>query len=177
MRDRRLDSGDVDDYEVAVRELVNLHEAHLTFHLLAIRLAALRRDQSALDAMGLAVKVCREAAERGDLKACREAAVRFRDLAVQASGNSVLIRGIESLQGSTMRLLFPAQCAVALAVANERIYQAIADRDAERAEAVLSAFLQETLDQRREEILAGDPDWITMKSAPGGAVSDYEVQM
>ncbi len=131
--------------EVSPAELAEIYPVRAALEEVAARGAAVRLEgrTAALEAELAAM---RRAADEGDLRALVEHDVRFHRLIVEASGNRTLVEVWRALHVESRTAITALATRIdphELADKHEPVLRALADRDPERAGAVLRAHIEE----------------------------------
>jgi DNA-binding GntR family transcriptional regulator len=131
--------------DVSPAELAEIYPVRAALEEVAAREAAVRLEgrTAALEAELAAM---RRAADEGDLRAIVEHDVRFHRLIVEASGNRTLLEVWRALRVESRTAITALATRIdphELADKHEPVLRALADRDPERAGAVLRAHIEE----------------------------------
>ncbi len=120
--------------EFSASDVVDLYEVRSALDVLSFRLAALRHDRAGLRRLREVLDDGVAAAARDDEVRARLAAAEFHDVVTALSGN-VLLSEVTEVIRSRLRWLFAQHDdLVEMANEHERLYQAIAARDADLVE-------------------------------------------
>lgn len=127
--------------EFTPADVADLHEVRAAFERLAFRLAVERRTRDELQRLRGAVDEELRAAEAGDAVAARRAAADFHEIVTALAHNELLDELQRTIRSRMRWLLAQHDDLIGIAREHEALYDAIADRDAARAEALVEAHL------------------------------------
>ncbi|MGH8878027.1 MAG: GntR family transcriptional regulator [Stackebrandtia sp.] len=122
-------------------DIADLHEVRTAFEGLTFRLAAQRRSRDGLERLRTVLDVELAAAEEGDAVAARRAAADFHEVVTELAANELLSELERTLRSRMRWLLAQHDDLMAVAKQHEGLYDAIADRDVVRVEALTAEHL------------------------------------
>lgn len=127
--------------EFTAADVADLHEVRGAFERLAFRLAVDRRSREDLQRLRGAVDAELRAARAGDAVAARRAAADFHEVVTAMAANELLNELQRTIRSRMRWLLAQHDDLVGIAREHEALYNAIADRDAERVDALVEGHL------------------------------------
>ncbi|KAA1426928.1 GntR family transcriptional regulator [Nocardioides antri] len=127
--------------EFTAADVADLHEVRAAFERLAFRLAVERRTREGLQRLRAALDDELRAAEAGDGVAARRAAADFHEVVTSLAANELLTELQGTLRSRMRWLLAQHDDLIGIAREHEALYDAIADRDAERVDGLVEAHL------------------------------------
>lgn len=127
--------------EFTAADVADLHEVRAAFERLAFRLAVERRTREGLQRLRSTVDAELRAARAGDAVAARRAAADFHEVVTAMAANELLNELQRTIRSRMRWLLAQHDDLVGIAREHEALYDAIADRDAERVDALVEGHL------------------------------------
>ncbi|WP_280235942.1 GntR family transcriptional regulator [Nocardia cyriacigeorgica] len=144
--------------EFSATDIADLLEVRAAFEVLAFGLAAQRATRAGLDELRRDLDSEWAAAHAGDAVGARRAAADFHETVIRLAGNDLLGELERTLRSRMRWLLGRHDDLTTVAHEHEQLYQAIANRDISRAEALAAAHIDtsRTLAARRASTEALD---------------------
>ncbi|RHW28623.1 GntR family transcriptional regulator [Nocardioides immobilis] len=127
--------------EFTAADVADLHEVRAAFERLAFRLAVERRTREGLQLLRGTVDAELRAARACDAVAARRAAADFHEVVTAMAANELLNELQRTIRSRMRWLLAQHDDLVGIAREHEALYDAIADRDAERVDALVEGHL------------------------------------
>lgn len=127
--------------EFTAADIADLHEVRAAFERLAFRLAVERRTREGLQRLRAVVDAELQAAAAGDGVAARRAAADFHEVVTGLAANELLNELQRTIRSRMRWLLAQHDDLVGIAREHEALYDAIADRDADRVDALVEVHL------------------------------------
>ena len=127
--------------EFTAADVADLHEVRAAFERLAFGLAVERRTREGLQRLREVVDAELRAAATGDAVAARRAAADFHEVVSGLAANELLNELQRTIRSRMRWLLAQHDDLVGIAREHEALYDAIADRDAERVDVLVEEHL------------------------------------
>ena len=142
--------------QISEKNLKDVLEVRAALERLAVRLACERMDQEAVAELGTACDHFAEVTGTKDMAAITQADVELHDVIIRSTGNRKLLLMISNLSEQMYRYRFEyikdASYHSLLIEEHQRIYRAIADRDADRAEKEIERHIENQLQTIMEHL-------------------------